>query len=296
MIKRVSTILLSAALLGITMISSAAPYNFLHKSNDLPPTIYLEIDRIGDRIDATIWLENVEAIGFNMDINFNPAVVRLIDTNGNPVISRTKTDVMINGGLAGLTPGQALGNGANPQFWNGWFFVNDQLPYADNLNGVYRLDFQNSAVGSIERESLVTLHFEVIGAGDYGIRFGDDRPPMYFGAASSGILRVPGPPRLAVLDSDGNEVTEDNITQLASQEEVRAVFFDRPSELAGTRLILAVFDNRRFYDFCISETHQTASVRLPTDIQNATIKVFVWDDFRNINPAFEPLMIGGKSK
>jgi len=298
MIKRCSAILLCAALLWLMMVSSAASYDSLPKSNGLTPTIYLEIDQVGERINATIWLENVSARFVQMDVKFNPTVVQLIDVNGNPVISRTKDNAMINNGLAGLTPGQALGNGNNPQFWNGWFFTNDNVPRANNSDGYYRLVFGTNGVRSIERESLLTLHFEVIGAGNSGISFANSSPwwqPLYIGEESEGLLRVLEP-RLMVLDSCRNEVTGENITQLASREEVYAVFFDRPDSFAGTQLIITVFDNGRFYDVDISETYQTASVRLPTDVQNATVKVFVWDDLGNMNPEFERLVIGGENK
>jgi len=150
-------------------------------------TISIELDvttaEVGDLINATIRVQNIESAGFIFtSINFNPDVLQVVNNDGYIVLSSVKTAFEIEGGNIGISPGQAISGEVdqdwNPIFWNGSFFANPQYPEVDNETGFIRLGFNSTVDTTIVDETLVTIHFLAIGEGDADIRFavqGDTR-------------------------------------------------------------------------------------------------------------------------
>ena len=138
------------------------------------PTISITLDKtsakVGEYIEAVIKVENITALDIMTPIHFNPDVVRVVSKNGIHVESGLKDpydDI-------GITPLKALNDG-----WGGVFFINDYYPYLHNENGFYRLSFTRRTEKEIVSETLISIRFVVIGAGDADIRFADQNDEFH---------------------------------------------------------------------------------------------------------------------
>jgi len=180
----------------LTMLTIATPV-FAADS-----AISIELDRtsaqVGDLITATVRVENIMPRFMVVPIHFNPDVVQVVDNNGNLVLSGVKTTAQVRHGSAGLIPGQALSDEIDenwePLFWNGAFFVNPNYPEIDNENGFIRLIFENPIPRAIINETLVTIRFVVVGAGDADIRFAVRGDVAYDLTAPNGAEFLPFEP------------------------------------------------------------------------------------------------------
>lgn len=139
--------------------------------------------QVGDIIEATITLENMEAAIITLPVYFNPAVVKVVNSSGAVVKSGLKTAAEVRNGSAGIIPGQALSSDVDanddPIYWNGAVFENPYYPYLDNENGLYKMMFTNAATKEIVHETLITIRFAVVGAGDTEIRFATQNDRAY---------------------------------------------------------------------------------------------------------------------
>jgi len=92
--------------------------------------------------------------------------------------------------------------------------------------------------------------------------------------------------------SDGLEITRES--QLNAGDRIFArVYGTNVND--NMNLILAVYDNGRFFTSYISEVNQTGDILLPSNTNRLTIKVFAWTTTGCMNPEFEPLVIGGQN-
>ena len=182
--------------------------------------ISIELDRanaqVGDRINATIRVENITGRFINIPIHFNPDVVQVVDSEGNLVLSGVRTAAEVRNGSVGLTPEQALSNDLDnnyePLFWNGAIFENPQYPAIDNEAGFVRLLFSNTQAKEILNETLITIHFIAVGEGEADIRFAvqgdaayDPTSPlgaMYFNAENTPIVPQFSVQNIIVTSSD----------------------------------------------------------------------------------------------
>ena len=159
-------------------------------------TVSIVLDKdsaqIGERINATIKVENIEADSLTMPIHFNPDVVQIVDADGNIVLDGVKTAAQVRNGSIGLTPGQALSDASDengdPIYWNGSCFTNGAtFPEVDNKRGLYWLIFTNTELKLIENEDVITLHFAAVGEGDADIRFANKEDAVPERAAPQGV-------------------------------------------------------------------------------------------------------------
>ena len=195
--KKIISIILLVLLLAQTIPAVFAAEGTGNENS----AISIELDKPtavqGEYVNATIRLKNVTAQFVFVPIHFNPEVVQIVDTNGHIVLSGNKTSAEMRDGSAGITPGQALSNELNnnfePVFWNGGIFENEQYPVLHNETGFYRLCFYNAKNRRITNETLITIRFVTVGAGNADIRFATsaDGEGQYDIVATDGALLTP---------------------------------------------------------------------------------------------------------
>lgn len=161
--------------------------------------------KVGDTIEATITLGNISTNIVTLPVHFNPAVVKISDMDGLVVADGTKTAEQIRNGNAGTIPGQAISG--NPQYWNGAIFVNPNYPSIDNKNGLYRLMFTNTAAKGIQSETLITLRFMAVGAGDADIRFATSADANHDSQSPRGVSYVNADAQLTFVPSSVQALT-----------------------------------------------------------------------------------------
>ena len=166
--KIISIILLACILLQATPAFAA------NAEGTVSITLDKQTATVGDVIEATVTLENMDVSIMALPVHFNPSVVKIVNNNGAVVGSGLKTAADFRNGRAGVIPGQAI-NGAvdaqgNSLYWNGAIFENPQYPYLDNDRGLYKMMFSNTESKMIVNETLITLRFAVVGVGNSDIR------------------------------------------------------------------------------------------------------------------------------
>ena len=138
---------------------------------------------VGDFIEATLTVENTAAKMIIIPLHFNPNVVKISDSVGGIVKSEVKTASQIRSGQHGIIMGQMLDNttdnDGNPLYWNGAVFENPYYPQLDNEKGILKLMFSNVKVKEIKSETLITVRFIAVGAGDADIRFANNGDAEY---------------------------------------------------------------------------------------------------------------------
>ena len=180
------------AILLLILIIQSVPVAFAAEAEG---TISITLDKatatIGDIIEATVTLENMDVCIMSLPIHFNPDVVKIADNNGAVAASGLKTAVDLRNGKAGVIPGQAISGELNaeddPLYWNGAIFENPQYPYLNNNGGLYKLMFSNTKSKLIINETLITLRFAVVGAGNSDIRFATKADREYDETSPDGV-------------------------------------------------------------------------------------------------------------
>jgi len=191
--KKIISILIILAM-ALTMFTSAVSV-FAQGEPTISITLNRTTARVGDIIEATIRVENMVAVDIVTPVHFNPDVVIVVDQNGDRVLSGLKTvqEIRHGDGSAGVIPGQAVSeyfdDYGNPLFWNGTVFANDHhYAMLDNERGLYMLRFTNNARAITNEETLVTIRFVAVGAGDPDIRFATSADTVFDDAAEWGAM------------------------------------------------------------------------------------------------------------
>ncbi|GHV17510.1 hypothetical protein FACS189425_03920 [Clostridia bacterium] len=132
--------------------------------------------KIGEVFTATVSLQGISAYTITAPLHFNPSVVKLVNTDGEIVVSGLKTPEELRDGSAGTITGAALGTDVSA--WNGAIFTNTNYPILDNELGFCRLLFTNAKLKAIN-EDLISFKFIAVGEGDADIRFATDDDSAY---------------------------------------------------------------------------------------------------------------------
>ena len=165
--------------------------------------ISIELDRttaqVGDRINATIRVQNITPMNITTPIHFNTDVVQVIRSDGKALVPSGVKDFFEEYGNAGLTPEQALSDerdeNNNLIFWGGNIFYGLHFPEIYNENGLIRLLFVGNwlhwdSPKEIINETLITVHFIAVGEGDADIRFATFHDTYYDPVAPMGVMYV----------------------------------------------------------------------------------------------------------
>lgn len=183
--KMISTIVLVVMLLSVVPVFAAG-------GATTSITLSRSAAKVGDTIEAIITLENMTPGIITLPVHFNSDVIKIVNNSGSIVRSGLKTAAEARNGNAGIIPGQAISGDLNadgdPLYWNGAIFENPQYPYLDNENGLYKLMFTNTEAKEIKNETLITLRFVVVGAGNTDIRFATKSDSIYDKSAPAGAV------------------------------------------------------------------------------------------------------------
>ena len=208
--------LLFLALL-IFLVFRASDYLVLAANESISISLSSKTPRVGDFIDATITIENVNSKMLILPVHFNPAVVKVADSVGAIVASGTKTSKEIRSGNHGVTTGQALSNRSDtndiPLYWNGAIFENPNYPSLDNQNGLYKFLLTNAAVKEIKSETVMTIHFIAVGEGNPDIRFAVKGDAAYDQTSENGAAYV------KYISEDENGEEKDVLTAISGAVE-----------------------------------------------------------------------------
>ncbi|MDR1100786.1 MAG: S-layer homology domain-containing protein [Clostridiales bacterium] len=148
----------------------------------------------GEIVEATFRVKDIKAMVITLPVHFNPNVVKVADKNGDAIISGVKTLFELETGDVGVIRGQAVDysedaydSDGNPKYWNGGILDNPQYPSLNNEKGLYKLLFTNIADRAIVDETLVTIRFVAVGAGNADIRFATSADEAYDATAPTGL-------------------------------------------------------------------------------------------------------------
>ncbi|MCL2837837.1 MAG: S-layer homology domain-containing protein [Oscillospiraceae bacterium] len=207
--KKIISIVITIAMLT-TLLAATIPV--FATNGEVNITFNTTTATTGDIIEATISVRNISAVSMTLPIHFNPDVVRVADVDGRILPSGLKTLAEVRGGLAGIIPGQAVDEDAfdddwNPLYWNGAIFSNPQFPRLDNENGFYRLFLFNSHERAIVYETLLTIRFVAIAAGNADIRFAVEGDNAYDLTSPDGFSYVYGDAQFMVLQANVPAIT-----------------------------------------------------------------------------------------
>ena len=253
-------------------------------TNDIP-TISITLDKttakVGEYIEAVITVENITALDIMTPIHFNSDVVRVVSKNGSYVESGLKDpyeDI-------GITPLKALNDG-----WGGTFFINDYYPYLHNENGFYRLSFTRRTAKEIVSETLISIRFIVIGAGDADIRFADQNDKPYYDTTyiyGACFLKPNSNPRDSDILMNFQEVNTQKLTTRTPKAIKKTIKNISDKELNSISII-AVYDGNQMVELSIktisipageSDTHECEIGSIDNEDKH-----FLFNDLVNIAP------------
>jgi len=254
--------------------------------------------------------ENLSSI--TPSLHFNPNVVQVVQPYTNIPFPRQH--------LARPSPqffrlGPAMGGSWSLQRWAGAIptpgeLNNSDHPFLDNENGVIGMHLRGPSMSSPPLHGTQVIYyvdFLIVGAGNPEIRLSqhtdqhhDDlvydghaiynvvitwplTPPETFVHETAPQLHAFGP---EVFTRNGQQRVE-RLADIQSGEEIFATFDGTGRNIPSTaRLIIAVFDNGRFYNFDIGGGDSTNYVAMPENIQTSEIKVFLWRDLGTMQPMY----------
>jgi len=265
--------------------------------NENPLTNIAEPIFVGDVFRVTVTMEEFPMLlSAQFSLSFNPDVVEMVDSFGYWIDS-------VEGFPAAsgfFYQGQAFEEG----FWNGRIRAETwRFPFLNQEDGTFGvcLESRNPQEGNTleGKQTVFWVYFRAIAVGGTEIRVNQAAILHHFDRTN--LLR-PGrtdfnhisPPihvtPLRIRTSDGENIRR--ISQLGDRREVYAELYDDTVPV-GSKLILAVFDNGRFYDLRISFSNQTEPIELPNGInrQTAMIRAFLWNDSNDMEPKFAPLVL-----
>ena len=193
--------------------------------------ISIEFDKTtvmaGDYLEATIKIENISAEYIIVPVHFNQKTVKVADRDGNLVLSGVRTASELRSGNIGVTPLQALSNetddNGDPRYWNGAIFENPAYPEIDNDNGLCRLMFSNVKTKEILSETLISIKFVAIAAGDTDIRFAVSTDEFHDITAENGAKYIQANtenPMEAAISMEFSEIIAPKLSVSASETTV----------------------------------------------------------------------------
>jgi len=281
--------------------------------NGLPAPSTLEI---GGIIRVTVSLSDFDGLANAVvSLHFNPRVMQVI----NPVTQDDFTESLIRGSDFFIR-----GNAFLPHNWGGDILNAAVHPFLNNRTGLIGIiidcgDVPRDLVG---RQTVYTVYMRAIGAGYSDIRLsrradgpapggnpanwhhdpliyprsgqGDFTPQFIFPNISFSIPQFISPSVLLpkseaqVFKTDGTLIMD--MSQLQGGYEIFATL-NRENVPDSAILILAVRNNGIFYAVTISNIDRTQYIRLPNDMRNTEIQVFVWESIGTMNPIFRPLIL-----
>jgi len=269
------------------------------ENENAPPNV-AELLHIGDMFRVTVVMEEFPALSnAELALSFNPNVVEVVDATGARIDSVQ--------GIADASGFFYRGQAFKPNYWHGnpYLAIAPGFPFLNQGNGTLgvHLRSRNDIQGNLlaGRQTVFWVYFRAIAAGDTGIllngaetriahSFDITNPPNFFRIDFNYTLPSIHVTPLRIRTLDGENIRR--IRQLETRREVYARLYDDTIPV-GSKLILAVYDNGRFYDFRVSFFGQTATIELPNDInlQTAMIKAFLWCNSNDMEPKFVPLAL-----
>jgi len=287
----------------------------------------IETLEIGDLIRVTVSFVNFPGVmSIHPSLSFNPNILQVV----HPVTKEDlHTDVWLNGwhlnpDLRFFVPGTAIGG--EPGEYNFGGVIPPAIPnfpFVNNVTGLIGMLINSPGFAPAPingRQTMYAVYMRAIAAGSTNIRMSSraDGPapgnnatnwfhdpnlytthgttPQYTDPYVSFVIAPYISPLVLLPESqaeifrysDGKRIT--NFEQLSGGNEIFASL-DRTGINESARLFLAVFDNGRFIASQNTNEEQTQNIRLPDDIQNVTIKVFVWEDLGTMNPIFRQIIL-----
>jgi len=222
-----------------------------------------------------------------------------------------------------------MGNALATNNWGGSFDVGTHFPFLRNETGVIGMQVARSHGRDLTgRQTIFSVYFVAIAGGNPDIRMsshtdGEGREPnqsdwfdhwLYHDGANYVMynwVQDPNNPTVVTWDNHSffiipqlfadaeimvlNTANDEVITStfgLQGGEQVYATL-DRTDIGNDAKLILAVYDNGKFYAINVSKGDRTENITLPNNISETTIKVFVWCGSGGMEPRLKPLIIGG---
>ena len=242
---------------------------------------------VGDYIEATVSVKNLATESITVPVHFNANVVKISDMDGTVTVSGVKTIPSEGDGGVGLIPGQAVSG--NPLYWDGAVLENAAYPEVNNEKGLCRLMFLRSRSKAIVSETLISIKFIAVAAGDADIRFATNKDEAF-------DIVSPGGATYLYKASEGlisNFVHEPFATVEVGKAEVKAKPLKRTvKNISGKRLdcvsIIAAYNKDKLVDLSIKEisvpaggsyVHEYDMKVLPD-----TVKHFFCDAVENIMP------------
>lgn len=276
-----------------------------------------EMLEIGDIIRVTVSFANFSAPGImsaHPSLHFNPRVVQVV----HPTTHAPLPQPWLANNASFFRRGPEIAGEPSPTAWG--VSSAGAFPFLNNTNGLIGMwiDSPGHAPAPIDGiQTMYSVYMRVIGFGSTDIRLSRraDGPaqggamnwlhdPMIYtegGLQSYGHplpatgIRIVSPDAPFVYSmveivryTDGLRIT--HFEQLSNEDEI-FVRLERTDVPDTARLFLAVFDNGKFIESVNTNGSQTENIRLPEDIQNVTIKVFVWESLGMMNPIFYPLIL-----
>ena len=318
--KLMALSLIFAMLLSVITIATAtsAPEARLDISITTRYGVPIAYADIGDVIRVTVSMTDFPRLAsMTPSIHFNPLVVQVSDRHGTPLNSEAGIgSAFFERGEAFLAPGSTgwggiLLDGADVD-------IAHTHPFLRNETGVIGMFLVDPLDASTlyGTQTVYSVYMVVVGSGDADIRLTRNTDADY-----DRLVYSHGEPRFARYDFSMETFSHQyrvNLTPPRFESPLPAstarVYtqsgrrVERLSDVRGedifarldrtgtnipetARIVLAVYDNGRFYNISIGGSDLTGYVSMPSNISTSTIKVFVWTDLGNMRPIFRELLI-----
>ena len=287
----------------------------------------VEQAKIGEIVKATVSMTDFPFLSMiTPSLHFNPQVVQVVHPLTKEILLETPP-----GDSSFFETGSAIDGTPSPNNWGG--IVSPLLPshpFLDNESGVIGMLMESklpaiTAPSVADTQTLYSVYFEVIGAGNADIRLvsmddknydeiafarGEPRfarynftidyavpenstfdthvnftPPVFYVPLQDSIAEI--------FKANTQKITD--ASQLQGGDTIYAAF-DSGKLKIPTKLIFSVYDGEKMIAFDVSNGNKSRNITLPENIQNCTIKVLIWGDLSEMTPVFKPLNLGGKSQ
>jgi len=270
---------------------------------------------IGEIIRVTVSMTEFEnLISVTPSLHFNPHVVQVVHPTTRVPFPRER---IIRPSQANrfFILGPTMEGVASAERWAGSIPAVPSHPFLDNGQGLIGMFLDTDPHSLNGTQVIYSVYFEVIGPGNADIRLSrwSDRyrDPAITDEETYAIynydihtlshdshvyefspeFRVAGP-RIYTQSGRLVERLSDVRDDYDNAEDVFVTMVGSGINIPPTaRLVLAVYDNGRFYDVRIGNNVETEFITLPGDVGRSAVKVFIWDNLGNMRPLLEPLII-----
>ena len=277
---------------------------------------------IGEIIRVTVSMTEFENLtSVSPSLHFNPHIVQVVHPTTRV---RFPKERIVRPSTANrfFILGPTMEGTASPERWAGSIPAVPSHPFLDNGQGLIGMFLERDPHHLNGTQEIYSIYFEVIGAGNADIRLSrwsdTYRDGLITDEETYAIYNF-NPyitdPNIRRYDSHVYEISpdfwvQDPATRVYTRSgrlverlsdirdgsgNVEDIFATRIGSEANfestVRLVLAVYDNGRFYDLRIGNSEATEFIELPENVETATIKVFVWDSLSNMRPLLRPMII-----